>query len=309
MIAPGCKGPSGETLALAATEDGQIVVQDASMPTSGLWWTLIYDVATQSFAMINALSVELGKPSALALSGPVINSGEIQLTLSPIGAGLSNLMTWNVEAISTALAVRPTLSAALNLNVAGNGPYPPGSAVIAYYDGTGGQPNEIWTFQDQGGENYPWAYTFAAQCAPDLLLTADEMGGTGPLSVQYPRGDSASPLQLWDATYRIEGTNPIGVVFVNQEFSMMLRTTPGGGTMFCVDTAAPDAWDVWLTGPAPDNANMTTIRAMAEQGLYWNVSGTGPYNSGNAVISYPWQGGQPNELWTMTYVPPQIPAR
>jgi hypothetical protein len=51
---------------------------------------------------------------------------------------------------------------------------------------------------------------------------------------------------------------------------------------------------------------MTCIRSGADEGLYWNVSGAGPYNPGNPVISYPWQGGAQNEQWVMTYVPHQV---
>jgi hypothetical protein len=304
-ITPGCKGPSGETLALAATQSGQIAVQDASKPTSGLWWSLIYDNGTRNFAMVNMLSVESGKPAALALAGAAITAGEVALTLKPVSEGLGQLNTWSVEPGGTALTVRPALSAALSLGVAGDGPWAPGSAVIAYYGSGAGVSNQIWTFQDTGGNSYPWTYTFAPASAPGLLLTADENGGSGPLTVQYPRGDTASSLQLWNATYHIEGTTPIGAVFANQELSMIVRATPpGGGALICADAAAPDAWDGWYTGPGPDT-NLTAIHSSAEPGLYWNVSGNAP--TGNPVISSPWQGGQQNELWVMTYVPQQVP--
>jgi len=306
-ITPGCTGPSGETLALAATASGQIVVQDASEATSGLWWSLIYDTATQNFAMVNMLSVERGQPSALALVSAAITANEVALTLTPVSDGLGQLNTWKVEPGGTALTVRPALSPALSLDVAGYGPWAPGSAVIAYYGSGVGQSNQIWTFQDAGADDYPWTYTFAPACAPGLLLTADENGGSGPLTVQYPRGDTASALQLWNATYRIEGTTPIGVVFENQELSMIVRATPpGGGALICADSAVPDTWDGWYTGPGPDT-NLTAIHSSAEPGLYWNVSGNGPYITGNPVISLSWQGGQKNELWTMTYVPQQVP--
>jgi hypothetical protein len=60
----------------------------------------------------------------------------------------------------------------------------------------GGQPNEIWTFQDDGsGGGYPWNFTFSPECAPAILLTANE-DGPGPLTIQPPRGDTASPLQI-----------------------------------------------------------------------------------------------------------------
>ena len=307
MITPGCTGPNGEQLALAAMADGTIVVQDASEPTSGLWWSLVYDNASQNFAMISQLSVESGTPAALALATASWTNNEAQLTLAPVMGGLGQLMTWDVVAGGTALAVRPTLSASLNLNVAGNGPYPPGSPVIAYAGWGGGQPNEIWTFQSvDGAGDYPWNYTFAPECAPSLLLSANPQDANGQLTIEVPGGgdNSASALQLWSANYFIDGITSYGVVFINEELSMALRTTPGGGALFCVDSE-PDEWAAWLTGPGPDT-NTTLIRSSPEPGLYWNASGAGPYNPGNPVISYPWQGGAQNEQWFMTYVPHQV---
>lgn len=306
MITPGCTGPSGEQLALAATADGSIVVQDTAEPTSGLWWSLIYDNASQNFAMISQLSVESGTPAALALATASWTNNEAQLMLAPVMGGLGKLMTWDVAAGGAALAVRPTLSFSLNLNVAGAGPYSPGSPVIAYAGWNGGQPNEIWTFQSDGAGGYPWNYTFAPECNQSLLLSANPQDAGGQLTIEVPGGgdDTASALQLWSATYLIDGVTPYGAVFINEELSMALRSTPGGGALFCVDSD-PDAWAAWLTGPGPD-ANMTCIRSSPEQGLYWNVSGTGPYNAGNPVISYPWQGGAQNEQWVMTFVPHEV---
>jgi hypothetical protein len=62
-----------------------------------------------------------------------------------------------------------------------------------------------------------------------------------------------------------------------------------------------NAWSSWLTGRGPDSG-MTVIRSVANQNLVWNASGAGPWNPGNPVLAYPWQGGAQNEQWVMTYV-------
>jgi len=248
----------------------------------------------------------------LALATPSWTDNQAALVLTPITAApvtgaLGPLMTWDVAAGGTALAVRPTLSSELNLNVAGTGPYAPGNPVIAYAGWGGGQPNEIWTFQDDGtgGGGYPWYFTFAPECAGSMLLSAAAEDANGPLTLQTPVGGLASPLQIFSANYYVNGTDPLGVVFVNQELGMQLSTTPGGGALFCVDSAAPTAYCAWLTGPGPD-ANSTCIRSSPEPGLYWNASGNGPYDDGNPVISYPWQGGAQNEQWVMTFMGQQM---
>ncbi len=305
MITPGCVGPSGETLALAAMANGSIVVQDASEPTSGLWWSLVYDDVSQNFAMISLLSLELGKPAALGLITG--GGGTSALTLSPILGGLSNLTTWDVVAGGNALAVRPTLSPSLNLNVSGAGSVAqPGTAVIAWDGWNNGEPNEIWTFQDVGYDHYPWNYSFAPENAQGLLLTANPDDAGGQLTIQPPSGDdeTASPLQLWGAQYHIDGVTPLGVIFVNEELSMSVRTTPNGGALFCADQATRDAWSAWLTGPGPDEG-MSAVRSVGDQNLYWNVSGGGD-DPGNPVISYPWQGGATNEQWVMQFVPHEV---
>lgn len=305
MIVPGCTGPNGERLALAQTESRAIVVADASVATSGLWWTLVYDWQSQGFGMINQLSVEQGDPAALGL----VDYRESTLTVTTVSGdgGLGNLMTWDVVPGGNALAVRTTLNSALNLNVAGPGPYPPGSPVIAYDGWGGGKPNEVWTFEDVGYGDYPWNYTFAPESAQGLLLSANAHDAGGPLTLQPPGGpdSTASALQLWSAQYVINGITPLGPVFASEELSMALHTLPSGGALFCADRSSDDAWSAWLTGPGPDSG-MTVIRSVGNQNLVWNAAGAGPWNPGNPVIAYPWQGGAANEQWIMTYVPHEV---
>jgi hypothetical protein len=304
FITPGCTGPNGETLALAATESGQIVVQDASQQTSAMFWSLIYDNASGNFAMVNLLSSEQGTTSILT-----VGAGGA-LSLQPIVAGLSDASTWDVAPGGNALAVRPTSSTSLNLNVAGNGPYPPGSPVIAYDGWGGGQPNEIWTFQDSGSQDYPWNYALAPGANGDLLLAANPDAATAQLTIQAPSGSDSGPgpEQLWAGNYVIDGVTPLGVVFTNEFISMIMRSTPGGGPVSCIDSGQADAWSTWTIGSGPDQGS-STLRTGGgtDPQTYLGVTGTtGPWPAGTTVVAGAWQGGSLTQEWMLTAIPHEV---
>lgn len=304
VISPGCTGPDGEALALAAMDDGSIVVQDAAEVTVQLLWSLVYDVFSGGFAMVSQNSVESGNPAVLGLLSA--GGGTSPLTLIPFIDGLVQGTTWDVASGGKALAVRPTFNSSLNLNVAGAGPYPPGTPVIAYDGWGGGQPNEIWTFTQMGAADFPWNYTFTPVCAPSTLLSATPKNPGGQLTLQYPSVDEdAGPEQLWAGQFIIDGTTQLGGVFVNQELSMWMRTTPNGGPVFCVSSDTLDGWSQWLVGPGPDPQTYG-VRSFANQNLYLNVAGGGPYGPGSEVITWPWQGGAQNELWNVQFVPHKV---
>ena len=306
VVTPGCKGPNGEVLGLAAMDDGSITVQDTSEITLSLLWSLVYDVPTGNIAMVNLGSLGSGTPSFLAI---VSSNGNVsKLGLSAVTSGVSETTLWNVVPGGSALAVESAWTPSVNLNVAGSGPYPPGSPVIAYYGWGGGQPNEIWTFTAFGADDYPWYYTFSPLCAQNTLLSANPEDAGGQLTIEPASGGdySAGPEQLWSATYVIaQGTQPLGVVFVNQELSMAIRTTPGGGAIFCADPSTLNAWSAWRVGGAPDGVAWA-IHAIGNDNLTFNVSGAGPYDPGNPVVTYPWQGGNENEQWYATFVPHEV---
>ena len=305
VVTPGCKGPNGEVLGLAAMDDGSITVQDTSEVTLSMLWSLVCDVPTGYFGMVNLGSLGSGTPSFL---GIVRSDGNVnELGLSAVTDGLSDTTRWDVVPGGSALAVQSAWTSSVNLNVAGSGPYPPGSAVIAYNGWGGGQPNEIWTFSEFGGEDYPWYYAFSPLCAQNTLLSANPQDAGGQLTIEVASGGDggAGPEQLWSANYVIEGTQPLGVVFINEELSMAIRTTPGGGAIFCVDPSTLDAWSAWRVGGAPD-VGAWAVHAIGDDNLTLNVSGAGPYDPGNAVITYPWQGGAENEQWYATFVPHEV---
>jgi hypothetical protein len=306
VVTPGCTGPNGEALCLAAMDDGSICVQDASEVTESMLWSLVFDVPTGKFAMINVGSVASGAPRWLSIISSHGNINKLGLTRT--AGGTSEATLWDVVAGGSALAVQSARTPAINLNVSGSGPYPPGSPVIAYNGWGGGTPNEIWTFTAFGGEDYPWNYAFSPTCAPNTVLTANPQDAGGQLTIDEPSGGDGEPgpEQLWGANYVIlNGIHPLGVVFINEELSMAIRSTPGGGAIFCADPSTLDAWSAWRVGGAPD-VGAWALHAIGNDNLTWNVSGAGPYDPGNVVISYPWQGGADNEQWNVTFVPHEV---
>jgi hypothetical protein len=304
VITPGCTGPNGEQLALGAAPDGSIVVQDAAEVTDSIVWSLLYDIPSGNVALLNADSAASGTPSILCLVSDDKTTTPLQLVT--YDDGLLPDRVWNIAPGGSALAVRSGLSTSLNLNVAGTGPYPPGSKVIAYDGWGGGQPNEIWTFNQFGSGPYPWYYTFEPMNAPGTLLSADPQNAGGQLTIQSPQGSdlTASPAQLWIATLAINGTAILGPVFWNAELEMALATTPGGGAVFCADLDEPDEWSSWIVPPAPD-PQAYALWAVGNQKLALNVSGGGSA-PGTVVITWPWQGGAENEQWVPTFVPHEV---
>jgi hypothetical protein len=305
VILSGSTGPNGQPLALAASEDGSVTVQDATEVTEQMLWSLVYDIASGNFAMINADSIASGSPGVLAVSDT--SGSRSPLTLRPFVGGLPQGSTWDVAPGGSALAVRPAFDSALNLRLVGNGPFELGTSVIANDGWSGGQPFETWTFNEMGGEDYPWNYSFAPMCAPATLLTANPDDAGGQLTIEPPTGDdhTPGPTQLWGAEYHIDGIAPLGAVFINEELSMAMRTTPGGGAVFCADPSQIDAWSAWTVGPGPDPSS-SVVYSAGNPKLDLNVSGAGPYNPGNVVITYPWQGGAENEQWQAQFVPHEV---
>jgi len=305
MIVSGAKGPNGETLALNAHGNGSIVVGNAEFATAGMWWSLIYDLSTEHFAMVNAGSLESGTPSVLSLA-----QGDPQsLLLSPLAGGLAEINTWDVAPGGPALAVRPTFSTSFNLNVEGSGPYSVGNPVIAYDGWGGGQPNEVWTFVQLGADDYPWNVAFVPECAPGLCLTANPEAEGSALTIEPPGEPDShyAPSQLWSATYVIDGITPLGPVFVNAE-TIQAVTASAKQPLITKDLGSLDGTCAWLTGAGPDSGT-TMIRALDAQDLYWNVAGGGPYNAGNAVVLWPFQGGAANEQWYASIVPGDVTLR
>jgi hypothetical protein len=305
VILSGSTGPNGQQLALAAGDDGSITVQDASEVTLQMLWSLVYDIASGDFAMINEGSIESGTPGVLAVSDTSGSSSA--LTINSFLGGLPPGSTWDVAPGGSALAVRPAFDSSLNLRLQGGTQFEPGTSVIANDGWSGGEPFETWTFNEMGGEDYPWNYSFSPMCAPATLLTANPDDSGGQLTIEAPNGSdyTPGPTQLWGAEYHIDGITPLGAVFINEEVSMAMRTTPGGGAVFCADPADIDAWSAWTFGPGPD-PNSSVVYSVGDPKLNLNVSGAGPYNPGNVVITYPWQGGAENEQWVAQFVPHQV---
>ncbi|MEA2721180.1 MAG: hypothetical protein QOJ39_3044 [Candidatus Eremiobacteraeota bacterium] len=300
QIISGATAANGDTLALAVDSNGYVVIADAGSATAAQSWSLIWDTATGNFGMVNLASIQSGTPSVLSAT-----SGQT-LSLVPLSGGaLANTTTWNVSPGGDALAIRPAFSTSYNLNVAGSGPYRSGDLVIPYDGWGGGQPNEIWTFKAIAGSDYPWYFALVPECAPELCLSVNALEPGALLTIQPPSGSvKFGSEQIWRMSYVIDGTSPFGVLLVNAKTGRAMCTLPSGGPVFTVDE--PVGWAAWWIGPRiPETtAVLSSVAHNAFGGLALNVAGDGPYEAGNSVITYPWQGGAPNEVWNVTAVPP-----
>jgi hypothetical protein len=95
---------------------------------------------------------------------------------------------------------------------------------------------------------------------------------------------------------------PLGVVFTNEELSMIMMSAVGGGPVSCIDSGNGGLWSTWTVGSAQDEG-YSTIRTGGgtDPQTYLTVSGSsGPFPPGTTVIAGPWQGGSQMQAWLMT---------
>jgi len=103
-------------------------------------------------------------------------------------------------------AVRPLITDDINLNVAGNGPYVPGSVVIGYDGWGGGKVNEVWRFFEATNTvTMMLRSAIAGQLVPLVLASGatNQVGDMRPVIVA-PR-DIADKKQHWIRKQRVVG--------------------------------------------------------------------------------------------------------
>jgi hypothetical protein len=147
-----------------------------------------------------------------------------------------------------------------NLNIPGDGPYPPGTSVVTWSWG-GGAPNEIWRFipalppvqrpcliqsQLQYNGNY-------------LVLSANPTNGTGQVVLEPFTAGTTSEVWIQYTMPRVGGNS---YIYVNEASGLALW--------------APDAQGAAVT-LVPYNVN--------SNGMYWNVAA--PFTSDWGALQYP----------------------
>jgi hypothetical protein len=124
-------------LMLTAGLDGSVTLQNFQPNDARQQWDMIaYD--HWGIAYINR-----GTGRALG-----VGAGEPLVQYDPALLNRSALWTLGSDEGLGYHAIRPLLTDDINLNVAGNGPYGPGSTVIGYNGWGGGKINEVWRFFD-----------------------------------------------------------------------------------------------------------------------------------------------------------------
>ncbi len=301
VISPGCQGPNGEALALAFVPPGWVVVQDASDVTDTLLWQTVYDAQTGGFALVSLWSIKNGQPRAISM---IYGAGGKLLSMPLKQYGLDGTTLWRATSDGDTVALNSLRNAAF-MNIAGDGPWPPGTSVQGTVGGYNGASNEVWTFTPAGTDSFPWTYTFAPECAPATLLSASASDPSGQLTIETPSAAGAKPggTQLWAGTYVIEDAQVLGAAFVNDQLQMLIRTTPNtGGAVFTADLSELDQWSAWRVAAAPA-AGLSAVYSAGLDDLTVNVQGAGPYGPGDAVITSKSQGEKSNEHWTITSLP------
>jgi hypothetical protein len=128
---------TGTNLMLSAGFDGSITLQDFQPHDPRQQWEMI------SYDHWGIAYTNHGTARALGVS-----SGEPLLQVDPGLLDHTSLWTLGGDEGLGYHAVRPQFDDGINLNVAGNGPYGPGSPVIGYNGWGHGKVNEVWRFLD-----------------------------------------------------------------------------------------------------------------------------------------------------------------
>lgn len=139
-LIPGCKGPKGETMALAVDKNhpqGNLIIMALNPADKAQ----IFDV---SFSITGTATgvVLINEMSGLAAYAPSNREPVTQIAVTSVDAR----STWTLASNNpTKNAIRPFADSNMNLNVKGNGPYPDGTSVLIWNWGSGAA-NEVWTF-------------------------------------------------------------------------------------------------------------------------------------------------------------------
>jgi hypothetical protein len=90
-----------------------------------------------------------------------------------------------------------------------------------------------------------------------------------------------------------------GYLFTNKATGMLARVAPGNGNRVLLVglTSMNIISSVWTIGG--DSRTNCALRPFSDSNQNLNVFGDGPYNAGNPVGTWGWDGGQINETWYM----------
>ncbi len=122
-----------------------------------------------------------------------------------------------------------------------------------------------------------------------LFLTAIRATKTVEATSQLPNNDAS---QLWTPIQ--DGGTDNAFVLLNKENDMVIVARANAPVLLASsDTTSRATWLFVGNG---------AIQLQADTGQNLNVSGGGPYSSGTPILTWGWDGGAPNELWTMKKV-------
>ncbi len=185
-------------------------------------------------------------------------------------------------------------------------------------------PQELVSTLVFGGEGYYWVNGDesggpfgVAPKLPDLtpVVIQSRVDGTQVLSVDKTNPEcrlggkdkscsiiitdykSGDPAQIWERYYQATG-----MAFRNRLTGMLLTADGSSGATTLVSPSVVNGGSGWTLG---GNCNSScALRPWRNSDLNLNVLGSGPYKAGNAVGTWGWNGGSPNETWF--FIEPEI---
>jgi hypothetical protein len=142
LVTPKCTDPNRNTLYLTAQQSTRTVAVASLLPNndpSQLWTPVEYLPGgnDQGFVLLNL-------QTDMVIAAP---TDDAPVQLISVGAVAGSRATWAFKGEGEGYgALQLQQDTDMNLNVKGGGPYPSGIGVLAW-SWSGGDPNEVWTFQ------------------------------------------------------------------------------------------------------------------------------------------------------------------
>lgn len=191
------------------------------------------------------------------------------------------------------LAVRPVANDNLNLNILGGCD----GTSIGIWGWGGGHSNEIWIFIPDPVQSQPSRYEIDSKCGGFMDVDASNRVIYQPLIGKLP---SALPKPyIWQVEVAM-GRSPVqkipyplsGLSIISPVLKKAVKANGPGQAVTLADLSSVDQYSAWNSTGA--TGGYTALRPLDDDDQNLNVSGG---CRGSQIITYPWTGGNLNELW------------
>jgi hypothetical protein len=202
------------------------------------------------------------------------------------------------------LAVRPTANDDYNLNILGGC----GGTQVGLWGWGGGNANEIWIFSPDPVQSQPSRYQLFGRCGGFMDVDASNRvtyDGTFKRPFGLPIPFNLPAPYTWNVEVAMGRTRlqkipyPLsGCSFISPSLNKAVKANGPGQAVTLVDLGSINEDSAWNTEGTNGEGYMA-LRPLTDDDWNLNISGG---CGGTQMITYPWTGGNWNELWRFAAV-------